>query len=61
MNVPGDMRSFAVVKEDRDLLAISGLLDDTRYRARLGLSDKVDAAAHYLEHGWLQGLDPSDG
>jgi glycosyltransferase involved in cell wall biosynthesis len=61
VNVPGDMRSFAVVKEDRDLLAISGLLDDTRYRARLGLSDKVDAAAHYLEHGWLQGLDPSDG
>jgi glycosyltransferase involved in cell wall biosynthesis len=42
-------------------LAISGLLDDARYRLRAGLSDEVDAAAHYLEHGWLQGLNPCDG
>ena len=46
---------------DRELLAISGLLDEVRYRQRAGLSEAVDAAGHYLEQGWLQGLDPRDG
>jgi glycosyltransferase involved in cell wall biosynthesis len=41
-------------------LAISGLLDDARYRARSGLPDGADTIAHYLEQGWRQGLDPSD-
>ncbi len=47
--------------EDREVLAASGLLDDARYRARAGLADEVDLAAHYLEQGWLQGLDPREG
>src|SRR4029077_1543862 len=47
--------------DDRDLLIASGLLDDAGYRRHAGLSDSVDVAAHYLEFGWLQGLEPRDG
>jgi glycosyltransferase involved in cell wall biosynthesis len=55
-------RSAPVVSaEDRELLITSGLLDEACYRVRAGLPDEVDAAAHYLEQGWLQGLDPRDG
>lgn len=62
MTLQGVTRSVPVASaEDRELLATSGLLDDARYRARAGLSDEVDAAAHYLEQGWLQGLDPREG
>jgi len=62
MTLYGGTRSEPVeVAEDREVLAISGLLDDVRYRLRAGLSDEVDAAAHYVEQGWLQGLDPRDG
>src|SRR5207249_2171821 len=59
----GVTRSVPVASsaEERELLATSGLLDDARYRARAGLSDRVDAVTHYLEQGWLQGLDPCDG
>src|SRR6202049_3015770 len=57
----GLTRLVPVAAEDRGLLATSGLLDEARYRARAGLSDDVDAAAHYLEQGWLEGLDPRDG
>jgi glycosyltransferase involved in cell wall biosynthesis len=46
---------------DRELLAMSGLLDNARYCLRAGLSDELDAAEHYPEQGWLQGLDPCDG
>lgn len=62
MILPGAPRSVpAEAAEDRRLLAISGLLDDARYRLGAGLSDEVDAAAHYLEQGWLQGLNPCEG
>lgn len=46
--------------EDRDVLIVSGLLDEASYRVRAGLSSEVDAAGHYLEQGWRQGLDPRD-
>ena len=52
---------WAASAEDRELLAASGLLDEARYSVRAGLSGGVDAVAHYLEQGWLQGLDPRDG
>jgi glycosyltransferase involved in cell wall biosynthesis len=54
------MGSPVSVSDDRELLALSGLLDDARYRARAGLPDGADAITHYLEQGWRQGLDPSD-
>jgi glycosyltransferase involved in cell wall biosynthesis len=56
------MQSVPVVsEEDREVLTASGLLDEASYRVRAGLSDGVDAATHYLEQGWLQGLDPREG
>ncbi len=47
--------------DDRALLVASGLLDEDWYRVRANLSDAADAAAHYLERGWLQGLEPREG
>ena len=47
--------------DDRALLVASGLLDEAWYRVRASLSDGVDAAAHYLDQGWLQGLEPREG
>jgi glycosyltransferase involved in cell wall biosynthesis len=64
MGTPVTLQSVTsdpVALVDRELLIASGLLDDVHYRARAGLSDEVDAAAHYLEKGWLQGLDPREG
>ena len=62
VTLPGGTRSMpAVFAEDRELLTVSGLLDEASYRVRAGLSGDVDAMAHYLEQGWLQGLDPHEG
>ena len=47
--------------DDRALLITSGLLDEAWYRARASLSDGADAAAHYVDQGWLQGLEPREG
>ena len=46
--------------DDRALLVASGLLDEAWYRVRARLSDGVDAAAHYLDRGWLQGFEPRE-
>jgi len=47
--------------DDRDLLTISGLLDEAGYKRRAGLLETADAAAHYLDTGWSRGLEPCDG
>ena len=59
MTMPQTM--WAASAEDRDLLATSGLLDKEHYTILAGLSVGVNAVAHYLEQGWLQGLDPCGG
>jgi glycosyltransferase involved in cell wall biosynthesis len=46
---------------DVEQLALSGLVDEAEYRVRASLPGDADAVAHYLEHGWLQGLDPHAG
>jgi len=46
--------------DDRELLAASALFDEAGYRRRAGLSPDVDALAHYLDQGWLRGLQPRD-
>jgi glycosyltransferase involved in cell wall biosynthesis len=51
----------AVCEDDRALLVVSGLLDEVSYRARAGIPEETDAAMHYLEVGWLRGLDPREG
>lgn len=43
----------------RALLIDSGLLDPIDYRSRAKLPDAVDAAQHYLTHGWMVGHEPS--
>ena len=61
MTLPGGTRPApAASAEDRELLTASGLLDAAGYRVRAGLATDADAAAHYLEQGWLQGLEPRD-
>jgi glycosyltransferase involved in cell wall biosynthesis len=58
----GNLARFAVAPaDDRDLLATSGLLDELSYRRRAGLSHDTDALTHYLQYGWLQGIEPRDG
>jgi glycosyltransferase involved in cell wall biosynthesis len=37
------------------------LLDEASYRIRAGLPGELDAASHYLEQGWLRGLEPREG
>ena len=57
----GATRSESVLSaDDRALLVTSGLLDEAWYRARARLSDGADAAAHYVDQGWLQGLEPRE-
>ena len=51
----------ATSRLDLELLALSGLVDEAQYRNRAGLAGDADAVAHYLEQGWLQGLDPHAG
>jgi glycosyltransferase involved in cell wall biosynthesis len=46
---------------DCELLTESGLLDEAGYRQRAGLPSTADAAAHYLNRGWLLGLEPCEG
>ena len=44
---------------DRRWLEESGLLDATRYRTAAGLPPDVNAARHYLAHGWRAHLEPN--
>ena len=61
MTLHGAMPPEAVASaDDRALLVASGLLDEAWYRLRARLSDGVDAAAHYLDRGWLQGFEPRE-
>lgn len=47
--------------DDRDLLAVSGLLDETYYRLQADVPHAIDPLAHYLEEGWMRGMNPSPG
>jgi len=46
--------------DDRELLQASGLLDEVGYRIHARLGPDVDAVTHYLDQGWLQGIQPRD-
>lgn len=62
MALVNDMPFSSIISfEDRDLLAVSGLLDEANYRVWAGISDDTDAVAHYLEKGWLHGINPREG
>ena len=57
----GDHRIWLMSSDDREVLSMSGLLDEAGYRQRANLPEGDDAVAHYLSEGWRQGLNPYDG
>ena len=51
---------YVTSADDRALLVASGLLDEAWYRVGASFADRADAAAHYLDRGWLLGFEPRD-